>query len=147
MEKSIIQQLIIKKLHRGAAINIYVRGNSMNPVLKEDDIITIRKKECTEGDILVFLYAEEELLVHRLLNRAKGYYYCKGDNSFRLEQVPEKDILGVVEKINGKAIMKCSAEFLAESRKINNIFVEQNCDVEKVRETLEYKEYYNKYIM
>lgn len=147
MERAILQQLIIKKLHRGLAINILVRGNSMNPVLKEGDMITIRKKECREGDILVFLYAGEELLVHRLLNRARGYCYCKGDNSFRLEQVSEKDILGVVEKLNGKVIIKCSSEFLEESRQINKIFVEYRCDVEKVKGTLEYKEYYKKYLI
>lgn len=146
MDRVILQQFIVKKLQRGLAINILVRGSSMNPVLKEGDLITIRRKECKEGDILVFLYAGDELLVHRLLKRAEGYFYCKGDNSFRLEQVPEKDILGVVEKLNGKAIRKCSSEFLEESERINQIFIAHQCDVEKVRETPAYQEYCKKYI-
>lgn len=119
----------------------------MNPVLKEGDLITIRREKYKEGDILVFLYDGNELLVHRVLKISEGYFCCKGDNSFRLELVSEKDILGVVEKLNGKAIQKCSLEFLKESWRVNQIFIEHQCDVEKVRKTKEYQEYCKKYII
>ena len=47
-----------------------VIGVSMNPILKEGDKLTVARCEDYEiGDILVYLYKHDELLVHRLLKK------------------------------------------------------------------------------
>lgn len=141
-----MNKLIIKKLLLGTTIKVHVRGESMEPVLREGDIITIRKKEYRKGDILLFIYEGKELLVHRLLKITDNYCYCKGDNSFRLEQISKNDVLGAVEAINENAVLNSSLEFLEESKLINDIYIMNNCDIEKVKKTREYKEYYKKYL-
>ena len=63
-----------------------VSGVSMFPLLKEGDRITILPKDEYEvGEVLVFIYGQNEILAHRLLMKEGGQYYCKGDNSFRIE--------------------------------------------------------------
>ena len=82
----ILQALIQAK---GQA-DIHVSGISMNPTLFEGDIVTVRSFEDYElGDIIVFSYKHHELLVHRLLKKENNRYFCKGDNSLRLEDMKE----------------------------------------------------------
>lgn len=81
---------------------IKVRGISMLPVLKEGDDIQIAACEkYAVGDILVYNYNGEGLLVHRLLGEA-DVFVCKGDNAFRIEKIGKDEVLGKVTFINGE---------------------------------------------
>lgn len=127
-----------------SSFNLTVKGNSMFPTLKPDDIVTIKKKqEYAIGDILVFNYKDEGILVHRLLKISSNTFYCKGDNSFRLEDVELLAILGCVElscdKLN-------TEEFIFASYKINRIFKKNGYNAELTKQTEEYKEYSLKYL-
>ena len=63
-----------------------VEGTSMLPILHPGDIVNVCVKEnYSVGDILVFFYKEDALLVHRLLKVENGRYFCKGDHAFRLD--------------------------------------------------------------
>jgi len=65
-----------------------VSGDSMLPVLSDGDVVTLKKEDQYKlGDILVYPYKEGMLLIHRLLLIDNCRYYCKGDNSLRLEDV------------------------------------------------------------
>ena len=69
------QQMLYKALFIRAryGVELTVTGSSMEPVLHHGDTITVQNKESYEiGDILVFLYKHQELLVHRLLKIEKG---------------------------------------------------------------------------
>lgn len=51
------------------------------------------------GSILVYLYKSEGILTHRLLQIENKRYYCKGDSSFRLEDIDYESILGKIVKV------------------------------------------------
>ena len=102
---------------------ITVKGNSMYPaVLPNDKVFISRKNDYDAGAILVYVYRSEQYLIHRLLRCINNRYYCKGDNSFRLEEVEKQDILGQVEFIlrNDHIIIPkyVTPEFIQHSFKI-----------------------------
>lgn len=102
---------------------VSVTGNSMYPaILQNDKVFISRKDDYAVGAILVYAYRSEQYLIHRLLRCINNRYYCKGDNSFRLEDVEKQDILGQVEFVlrNNQIIVpkKVSGEFIKQSLKI-----------------------------
>lgn len=132
------------------SFNITVLGESMNPILYEGDIITVRPSENYYiGDIVVFYYADKELLVHRLLNIKDPYYFCKGDNAFRLENIKKEQILGKIVALKRESkiidIPVFTDELISLSLKIHRIFFNYKFDLTKTRETDEYKKY--KYLL
>lgn len=79
---------------------VTVQGISMDPVLKENDkVIIVRCESYDIGDVIVFDYDEPFLVVHRILMKTSNQYLCKGDNTFRLEQISKKKVLGKVKSI------------------------------------------------
>ena len=123
---------------------LIVSGTSMLPVLREGDTVQIcGKEEYEAGDILVFLYKENEVLVHRLLKIEEGRYFCKGDNSFRLEDIAKEQIIGVVilEKDPHR-----TDTFLKDSYQINRIFRRCKYDIEETKKTPEYLLYRQTYL-
>ncbi len=76
-------------------------GNSMNPFLKEGDVVVIEKKQerLSLWDV-AFYVREEKLLLHRVVGIEEGGYLIRGDNTDTEEYVEGKDVLGVmVERI------------------------------------------------
>lgn len=137
MDSRLIQKLLFVQTGAGRTIEIHVTGTSMNPILYENDIISIMKSDTYEiGDILVFVYKNNELLVHRLLDIQKGKYFCKGDNSFRLEDITKEQIIGKV--IN---LPQCSKRLIYLSYLVNRTFVKCRYDIDKTKETSIYKLY------
>lgn len=87
----------------GQAI-IKVRGISMLPTLSEGDDLKIENSaKYDAGDILVYNYNGEGLLVHRLL-REDSVLVCKGDNAFRFEKISRDEVIGKVTFINEKKL-------------------------------------------
>lgn len=146
MDRNDLFGFTLEKLQAGSAVKMAVQGISMKPVIDEGDIVTVRKREYKIGDIVVFIYPGEGLLVHRLLKIINEDFYCKGDNCFRQEQIPRDHVIGAVDEINGEKVPECTDEFLCASKRINEIFVEFDFDVCRVKETAMYKEYFEKYI-
>lgn len=123
-------------------MDISVVGVSMNPTLFEKDIITVKKFDDYDiGDILVFTYKSGELLVHRLLKKSDHQYYCKGDNSFRLEDITKDQIAGKVIRLNHREMEPCSKRLITLSFLVNRAFFKCRYDTEKTRETPIYKLY------
>lgn len=79
---------IREHLETDKVIKITVISNSMSPILKKGDILSIVKieqKDLKIGDIIFFVYFKK-FVVHRLLNKAwaynrKVFLRCKGDGS------------------------------------------------------------------
>lgn len=121
-----------------------VEGTSMLPILHPGDIVNVCAKEnYSVGDILVFFYKEDALLVHRLLKVENGRYFCKGDHSFRLEDMEKKDIVGTVLL---ESDPNNTPEFLAASMAVHRIFRKCGYNAEITKLTPEYAEYANKYL-
>ena len=137
LNNAVILKMIMKIKN---VVQISVLGISMNPTLKVGDLITIKKQENYNiGDILVFIY-KEELLVHRLIKK-DSRYYCKGDNSFRLEDITEEQILGKVILVNEKNIEQWSNWQIELSYLVNRVFRKCGYNIEETKKSNIYKLY------
>lgn len=133
------KQLLILQSKRKQPFKLTIEGTSMLPVLHPGNCISIcAKEDYIVGDILVFFYKNDTLLVHRLLKIENGRYFCKGDNSFRLEDVEKNAILGAVIQISDE---NNTPGFIAASYEINRVFRRCGYDVEKTKLTHKYATY------
>ncbi len=143
MDKKILHKLLLNQVSYDREVCISVVGISMNPTLFEGDTITVRKaKTYNVGDILVFIY-KGELLVHRLLKIQDNRFFCKGDNSFRLEDMPYEDIAGKVILRNGSDLPPCPNWLVLLSYQVNRCFRKSRYDIEKTKKSGIYRFYYN----
>lgn len=116
-------------------VSLRAVGNSMNPEIKCGDVINLVKYDKEPpmvGDIMVFIYKNNELIVHRLLRKAERYF-CKGDNSLRIEDILPNQIIGRVSAINGYSLntwpkWKCELSF-----RIGKLFAKCGYDIKKVQ--------------
>ena len=89
--------LALLKSLQGRPFTVEVHGISMNPTLYEGDHVLVQRAEHYEiGDILVYDYGDEGLLIHRFLHLEHGLYHCRGDNTVRIERISPKRIMGKV---------------------------------------------------
>lgn len=139
MNKAMIAGILQAHSKLKRPIKITVMGFSMNPTLYEGDCITVLSQDSYQvGDILVFRYKQDELLVHRLLEIKNNTYYCKGDNAFRLEDIKVEQITGkVIEATRGETSLKIdiSDKALQLSLEVNREFVMQRYSIEKTMKT------------
>ena len=151
MEMETVMQIKILSAMKktGKPFDLTVTGFSMNPMLYEGDIVTISPKSPDDtyniGDILVFVYNSDELLVHRLIEIKNGIYYCKGDNALRMEKISADQIIGKVTGIrrNGQDIplLPCTDKLIIMAKAVNTMFFKRRYDPKKTRETYIYKIY------
>lgn len=142
MNQILLNKLLFTQAKRKIEIQIRVAGTSMNPTLYEGDSITIKQfDDYNIGDILVFTYKSDELLVHRLLKKTDCKYFCKGDNSFRLEDITIDQIVGKVIQINNAPLQFCSARLITLSYLVNHAFIKCRYNIEKTKQTSIYKLY------
>ena len=144
MNELTIKQLLILRSRLKKQFEITVDGTSMLPILHPGDSIQIcAKDDYFVGDILVFFYKNENLVVHRLLKIENERYFCKGDNAFRLEDIVKNDIIGA-------AILESDAnnkpEFIDASYLISRIFRENGYNIKKTKMSLEYSDYAKNYL-
>ena len=129
---------------------VSVTGNSMYPaILQNDKVFISRKDDYDVGTILVYAYRSEQYLIHRLLRCINNRYYCKGDNSFGLEDVEKRDILGQVVFIlrNNHIIIPndVTPEFIKHSFKIGLEFQSNGFNRDKILNSdiyIKYKQLY-----
>ncbi len=73
---------ILRILYTLIWIKVYtVSGSSMEPTLKEGDLILLRKpKEIQTGDVIVFKHQNNDLYIKRVSKIENNEYYVLGDN-------------------------------------------------------------------
>lgn len=121
--------------------SLTVSGSSMEPSLHSGDIVTIEAFPVYNlGDILVYSYKNEGLLIHRLLKQ-ESRYYCKGDNSFRLEDISFGDIIGKVVSVNNQPIIPWRDWEIQLSYSVSRQFLRCMYDKTKTTQTDIYKLY------
>ncbi len=77
-------------------MNFSIKGNSMEPLLRDGDLVRICKTTCFKtGDCYIFKN-NDKLLLHRLAHRCGDYFYFIGDNSNNFEKVSREQICGVL---------------------------------------------------
>lgn len=140
----------ILKLHMkiGEPFHIKLHGVSMQPVLWDGDLIRIQpQKKLHKGDIALFTYLNEGEITHRIIWITESAFYCKGDNAFRIEEVPPSCMIGkVVGRYNGQGWSSCCFRFHTVtllvcylSRKIHQQSIKANWVVSRVRKRFPYK--------
>ena len=141
-----LYNILRSQLNSNRDTDITVTGVSMEPLLREGDVVTIRRAESYEmGDILVFCYKNNELLIHRLLRIKDQRYFCKGDNAFRLEDILYEQIFGKVVKINGEDLPSVTTQQIELSYMVNRAFRKNGYQVDETKKSGIYR-FYQKYI-
>lgn len=139
-----VAQLLLLRAKQLKPFELTISGESMLPILHDGDIITVcRKENYVPGDILVFIYKHGEVLAHRLLKIESERYFCKGDNSLRLEDIGAAQIIGSITIKDDPH--RCSV-FLNASYQINRIFRRCHYNAEQTKQTLEYQTYRKTYL-
>lgn len=119
-------------------------------ILPNDKVFIAQKDNYNVGNILVYTYRSEQYLIHRLLRRVHNRYYCKGDNSFRIEDISYQEILGQVEFIlrNNHIIVPedVSLEFIKHSLKIGLEFSRIGYNRDKILNSTTYIKYKQLYL-
>lgn len=141
MDSKLIAKLLPTILKSKGQAEITVMGISMKPTLFEGDKVII--EECDEyriGDILVFDYKNEGILIHRLL-KCDGRYFCKGDNAFRLEDIEYNQIIGKAVLVNNTSIQPWEEWKIKLSYSVNREFAKLRYDISKVKKSNIYRLY------
>ncbi len=115
MKKKEFQEWAKELLKQGLSLEFPVRGISMYPVLKEGDMVRVKKIDASEikiGDLIFAIFPPEEFIVHRVirkrLNNQELIFITKGDAILSSsEKIHFKDVLGKVISIkrSGKEIL------------------------------------------
>lgn len=150
MERELFAHIIKLKASTNQPFKIKVGGSSMLPIiLPTDTAVVLKSEDYAIGDVLLFLYENNHIIIHRLLKILDGMYYCKGDNSFRIEMIQYSDILGKILAIKRQnkivSLPSMSRIYLDMSYSINQEFIKNGCDIQKTKKTplyLKYKEEY-----
>ncbi len=97
LEDSFMLALFKNSIMCGNVETIKVIGFSMLPAIQQKDMIRVQRsdKYCV-GDIVVYEYKMQGLLVHRIIAINGNEVWCRGDNAVRIEKIGYADIIGKV---------------------------------------------------
>ncbi len=136
--------LLKAMLEANHGIQITISGSSMCPIIYDGQKVTVSRAEhYTPGDIVIFQYKNEGLLAHRLLKIINGRLFCKGDNSFRIEDITEEQIIGTVILNNDR---HNDLTFIEASYSIGKLFKKCRYNSEILRSHPQYVEYAKLYL-
>lgn len=85
-------------LNRDGMLVYKTKGVSMEPMLRQNrDLVIIRTTSVRLKKYDVALYKRgNEYVLHRVIDVKNGYYLFRGDNTYALENVPDKAVLGIL---------------------------------------------------
>ena len=135
MNNELVSKVLSAILKSKGQAEITVMGISMNPTLFEGDKVIIKKSsEYRIGDIIVFNYKNEGILIHRLL-KYDGRYFCKGDNALRLEDIEYNQIIGKAVLVNNTTIQPWDDWKVRLSYSLNREFVKLRYNMDKIKKS------------
>ena len=99
-----LTELLRATLAEGMPLRFRARGFSMDPFIRDDDVITVSPladHSPGPGDVVAFIQGNaERLLVHRVIRTRGSSYVIKGDNSAGADGlIPGANILGWVKSV------------------------------------------------
>ncbi len=119
-------------LERDGILVYKTKGYSMRPLLRENrDIVIIEKKQpgkrLNKYDVALYKTGEKYVL-HRVVGVRYDGYDIRGDNTFRLEDVHDEEIIGVLKNIqrNGKTINVSDKKYMRYVRFWNCVYPVRN---------------------
>lgn len=99
--------LICSCVKGGTSFRFKVKGFSMTPFIKDDDIVTISpllSSVVRIGALVAFIHpSSKKLIIHRVIKRAEKDYLLKGDNLPKADGwISREGLLGMVTRIERK---------------------------------------------
>ena len=85
-------------LARDGILVYKTRGVSMRPMLRQNrDLVTVRvpSSRLKRFDVALYRRGDDHVL-HRVIKVRDGHYLIRGDNTFKLENVPDGAVIGVL---------------------------------------------------
>lgn len=100
-------ELAKEVLSKGAECRLQVKGYSMSPFIKDNDVVTISPvSEASPGlgDVIAFVHPKtERLLIHRVVGKSGDACLVKGENALEPDGLIErKDIVGIITRVERK---------------------------------------------
>ena len=97
--------LIQPVLSKGASFRFRVKGFSMTPFIKDNDVVTISAiyNSCIGfGQPVAFINpCSGKLVIHRVIGKNSNTYLIKGDRIPKIDGlIPKENILGVITRID-----------------------------------------------
>ena len=89
-------------LDRNGFIMSEVKGVSMLPTLRQcrdKVIIEVPKNDLQKGDMVLYVRFDGAYVLHRIIEVRADEYLIRGDNTYIIEYVPKKNIVGIVTHI------------------------------------------------
>lgn len=101
LEDSFMLALFKNSIKLGNIETIKAIGFSMLPLIQQNDMISVQRANTySVGDIIVYEYKTQGLLVHRIIAIKEKELWCRGDNAVRIEKIGYADIIGKVVAIH-----------------------------------------------
>ena len=130
-----LTELARATLAKNACFRLKVKGFSMSPFIRNNDVVTIsplRNPSTNFGQAVAFVNPQtDKLIIHRVIGKASGFYLIKGDKIFNPDGlIPKENILGCVGKIErnnknvyfGLGFERVIVAFLSRIRLLNLVF-------------------------
>jgi hypothetical protein len=97
-------ELLRAMVERGRSLRTRVRGFSMSPFIRDDDVLTIATMNGRApriGEVVAFILPDMgRLAIHRIVARVGAGWLLRGDNSAKADGVVAREnILGVVTRV------------------------------------------------
>ena len=96
-------EVIVDLLQRGHAVEFRVRGDSMHPVIREEDVVHVEPVRVVGVGDVVLVQAERGLTAHRVVSVRDDLVVTRGDNAPEDDDpLPKARVLGRVEWVMRK---------------------------------------------
>lgn len=91
-------QVVQLQLSESGKASLIVTGGSMLPMLRpiKDRVLLAPPEKYAKGDIILYRRENGQYVLHRILQKKKGYCICSGDNQYEKERVDDAWVLAVV---------------------------------------------------
>jgi signal peptidase I len=104
-------ELVKEVLGKGVECRLQVKGYSMSPFIKDNDVVTISPISDASpgfGDVIAFVHPKaDKFFIHRVVGKIGGAYLIKGENSLEPDGLIErKHIIGIITRVerDGKKV-------------------------------------------
>lgn len=104
--------VIADLLSRGHAVQFQARGDSMHPLIRDNDVLHVEPVDRVRRGEVVLVLAPRGLTAHRVLEIREGMVITRGDNALAADEpVALEKILGRVTGVlrNGRRVDASSA--------------------------------------
>ncbi len=93
----LLYPLMLEAFNENKSFSFPVKGTSMRPMLKNDDVVTIVSiNNYKKGDILLYKRLDESFVLHRVRKIKNNKLYIVGDHQTGLEEVNYNQVIAKV---------------------------------------------------